>query len=97
MTKLRLLIYLVPLALVAGIFIAREKFRPQPSLSSMYRCPDDYSTFEESAAAFDGWTKTFFDDYPDASLGDLSRARRDFYVEHNCAAALKRYDDHPPN
>jgi len=61
------------------------------------KCPEDYGSDDESItqknADFDKWTKEFYENYPDASLSDLSEARYDFYVKNNCVVAIKRYND----
>jgi len=57
------------------------------------RCPDDYTNSEERIASFDKWTKEFYDNNPDASFADLSDARKQFYVDHDCQEALQRMED----
>lgn len=61
---------------------------------SSAKCPDDFKNSDEKVAAFDKWTKDFYYKNPDASYTDLSEARRDFYIKHNCTEALKRHDDY---
>ena len=55
-----------------------------------FKCPSEYSTFEESVAAFDSFLEDYFNRNPNASIADASTARRNFYVEHNCTEELKR-------
>ena len=57
-------------------------------------CPDDFKDPEEEIASFTAWVKEFTEKYPNATNSDLAEARRSFYVENNCAEALKRHDDY---
>src|SRR3989344_5847650 len=61
---------------------------------SSAKCPDDFKNSDEKIAAFDKWTKDFYDKNPDASFTDLSEARKAFYAKHNCTEALKRHNDY---
>lgn len=56
-------------------------------------CPDDFATFEESVVAFDEWLVTYLEMNPQASMPEMVAARKQFYVENNCAAALERFKD----
>lgn len=67
--------------LIALVFF----FRPEP-----FKCPDEYENAADRSAAFERWTNEFYDRNPDASLSEMAAARRSFYVEHGCAAALER-------
>ncbi len=60
------------------------------SSSALAPCPDDFATSEESTAAMNAWTNSYFDTHLDASMGDWARARRQFYVDNHCIAALER-------
>lgn len=60
---------------------------------SSAKCPDDFKNSDEKVADFDRWTKDFYDKNPDASYTDLSDARKQFYVDHNCQEALTRLED----
>lgn len=71
------------LAGVAGVYFAK---------TSATICPDDFNTSEESAAAFDQWAKEYSDTHPGAQIADMTAARREFYVQHHCTAALARFD-----
>ena len=59
------------------------------------RCPDDYGDNDagsaEYLAAMEKWTNAFYDTHPDATLEDWAAARRQFWVDHGCQAALERY------
>ena len=57
-------------------------------------CPDDFKDPKQEIASFSEWVKEFTEKYPNATNSDLSKARRDFYIENNCTEALKRYDDY---
>lgn len=56
-------------------------------------CPDDYATFEESSAAFDDWLVTYLETNPQASIPEMTQARKQFYIENNCIAALERFEE----
>ncbi len=60
-------------------------------------CPEDFPNTdagdEQRMSALDNWSKEFHSSYPDATVGGWATARRQFYVDNNCAVALKNYDD----
>jgi hypothetical protein len=56
-------------------------------------CPDDYATFEESSAAFDEWLVAYLETNPQASVPEMTEARKQFYIENNCTAALERFEE----
>lgn len=56
-------------------------------------CPDDYATFKESSAAFDEWLVTYLETKPQASVPEMTEARKQFYIENNCTAALERFEE----
>lgn len=56
-------------------------------------CPDDYATFEESSAAFDEWLVAYLETSPQASVPEMTEARKQFYIENNCSAALERFEE----
>ena len=43
-------------------------------------------------ADIDKWTNAFFDEHPDASLSDWSKARYQYWVDNNCTEAIERYN-----
>ena len=55
-------------------------------------CPDDYATFEESSAAFDKWLVAYLETNPQASVPEMTEARKQFYIKNNCTAALERFE-----
>ncbi len=61
------------------------------------KCPDEYSTdaagTAESNTAFYKWTNDFYDNYPQATVADWSKARVQFWVDNDCKAALQRYKE----
>ena len=57
------------------------------------KCPDDYATFEESSAAFDEWLVAYLETNPRASVPEMTEARKQFYIENNCTAALERFEE----
>ncbi|MEI6863877.1 MAG: hypothetical protein WCK46_00685 [Candidatus Adlerbacteria bacterium] len=65
--------------------------RNTTAVADSLRCPSQYSTDAEAAAAF----KTFSDDYyanhPNATMGEMLQARIDFYTTHHCTEELQRY------
>lgn len=73
------------LALVAIVVVWSSSNKPV--------CPDDFKTFKESSAAFDHWAKQYFSMHPNASLTDMTVARKQFYIAHNCTAALERFKE----
>lgn len=56
-------------------------------------CPDDYATSEESSAAFDEWLVAYLETSPQASVPEMTEARKQFYIENNCRAALERFEE----
>jgi hypothetical protein len=81
-----------PYILIAGVVLVigavfafgnKEKFL----------CPDDYATADDQTAGMVAWENHFFDQHPDASLTDMAEARHQFYIDHNCTAALQRYNE----
>ena len=58
--------------------------------SSKAKCPDDYKNPDDAVAAFDVWTKNFFENNPDASLDEMAQARIQYYLNNGCKAALER-------
>lgn len=57
-------------------------------------CPDDFKNPKQEITSFSEWVKEFTEKYPNATDSDLSKARRNFYIENNCTKALKRHDDY---
>lgn len=61
------------------------------------RCPDDYGTDDAGSADYlvsmDKWTNEFYDTHPGATLADWASARHQFWIDNNCTAALKRYEE----
>ncbi len=55
-------------------------------------CPGDFKTFEESAEAFDEWLVAYLEAHNDASMSDVSVARKQFYIDNNCTEALERFE-----
>lgn len=81
------LLYICLLTILAvGIYFLATYNNP-----NALKCPDDYATNEEQVAAFDKWTNDFYDANPEATITDWSAARRQFWVNNNCTAALQRY------
>lgn len=60
------------------------------------KCPDDYPDTDagsvEYLADFDKWTNDFYDNHPDAPLGDWNKARYEFWVKNGCTEAIERYN-----
>lgn len=56
-------------------------------------CPDDYASFEESSAAFDEWLIAYLETNPQASVPQMTEARKQFYIENNCTSALERFEE----
>lgn len=78
---------------LAGYFYLLKVSVKIPALSDL-KCPDDYKNTADSVAAFDVWTKDFYDKNPAATLDDFNTARQEFYKNHNCTEAIKRYNDY---
>ncbi len=57
-----------------------------------FLCPDDYATAEEATAGMVAWENNFFNQHPGADTTDMVNGRLDFYHQHNCIAALQRYE-----
>jgi len=61
------------------------------------KCPDEYGTDDASSAEyladFDKWTNNFYDNHPDATLSEWSKARYQFWLDNDCAQAIKRYNE----
>ncbi|MEK7606269.1 MAG: hypothetical protein AAB458_01595 [Patescibacteria group bacterium] len=59
-------------------------------------CPDAYGQDDAGSAAYlastDKWTNDFFDHHPDADMTDWAQARRQFWIDNHCTAALERYE-----
>lgn len=68
-----------------------------PAPNGRAKCPDDYPNTDTGSAEylkdFDEWTNNFYDKNPNATLPDWSRARYQFWIDNNCAEALKRYNE----
>lgn len=58
--------------------------------SDGYLCPDSYQTDDEATGAMNAWTTAYFDNHPNATIAEWGEARRQFYIDHNCTAALQR-------
>lgn len=71
-----------------------EKIMESVDPNPLAKCPQDYENSDEKIAAFEKWTNDFYDKNPNASLGDFSEARKDFYIQNNCKEALQRYEDY---
>ena len=72
--------------ILAGFSFVQNGYKLKPI------CPDDFKDPKEEIASFAKWTNNFYNNNPNVSMGEMSEARRDFYVENNCTAALKRHD-----
>ena|SRR5258708_2401280 len=85
------------LLLVTASFLVFGYFKIRPSVQdriyAQLKCPDDYATENEQMAAVDLWTNEFYDQHPGATLSGWSAARHKFWVDNNCTAALKRYEE----
>ena len=57
-------------------------------------CPDNFKNSEEKTTAFENWINDFYDNNPNATIAEMSKARRNFYIKNNCTEALKRYEDY---
>ena len=57
-------------------------------------CPDDFKDSKQKIALFTEWGKEFWENNPNATVRDFSKARVNFWKENNCTEALKRYDDY---
>lgn len=60
-------------------------------LSDNLLCPSAYPTAEEATASFQTFSNNFYNAHSGASVGDLLKARYDFYVSHNCTQELAAY------
>lgn len=83
-----LLLIIVPLILAFVVFVKND-FKMDSSL-----CPDNIENSEEKIAAFDNWTTEFYNNNPDATISDLSKARKDFYAKNGCTEVLERMKDY---
>jgi hypothetical protein len=88
--KQKLSRYILPtgaVMLVIGVY-----FVSQAHIARGYKYPDDYATAEEETAAIDSWTNSFYDSHPGSTLRQWADARHQFWIDHNCRAALQRYE-----
>ena len=76
--------------LSAFIFFMHKKLALSFTPTAAFLCPDDYKTSDEATSAMNAWMNNFYDAHPDATITDLSNARYQFYIDHNCTAALAR-------
>lgn len=79
--------------LILVIFIAGAV-----AVNSVYKsnnpiCPDDFNDIDQQAAALDKWLDGFYENNPDATIADMTKARKDFYIKHNCKEARQRHGD----
>ena len=79
----------IPVAVIRS-WLELEEFSAS---SDTERCPDDYTNAKDMATAFEIWMNKFYNANPSASFDDMALARRNYYKEHNCAAALQRLND----
>lgn len=77
------------LGLLMAVLVGINRFYPDNPV-----CPDDFKDSEQKITSFSEWVKDFAKKYPNATNSDLSKARRNFYIEHNCKEAPKRYADY---
>jgi len=64
--------------------------------ATLAKCPDDYGTDDagsaEYLAAINKWTNDFFDAHEGATMIEWAQARRQFWIDNNCTAALESYE-----
>ena len=84
------------LILVILIALTVLYFHYGPASNKLSRCPDDYADtdagFNEKMADMNKWTNDFYDNHPNATLGDWNKARYQFWVDNKCTKALERYN-----
>jgi len=56
-------------------------------------CPDDFEDISEEFLTFYDWWKNFIANNPNASMLEMLRERRNFYVKNNCIEAIKKHDE----
>jgi hypothetical protein len=95
MQKNRLLyisILIILVALSTAFYVSKRG-----TLRTHQKCPDDYAKTDAGMVEYkkdmDKWTNAFFDTSPGATLSDWSKARYQFWVDNNCAAAIQRYKE----
>ena len=90
-------LFIVVLILIFGLPIFYYAIQPIDNKDrefSELKCPENYENSDEKMAALKKFSDYFYDNHPDASIGDFLDARHDFWVERNCTASIKGYNDY---
>lgn len=74
--------------LIEGI-IAEEMLKNKESSA----CPNDFTSIGEEFISFSEWWEDFTANNPKASMPEMLRERRKFYVENNCMEDLAIHDE----
>ncbi len=77
------------LAVITTVIVVSARF-PSHQIADNLLCPTQYPTAEAATAGFQSFSDQFYAARPNATLGDMLRAREDFYVSHNCTVELQR-------
>jgi len=82
---------------VIFIALAILYFHYGPAPNKLSKCPDDYldtdAGFNKKMADMNKWTNDFYDNHPEATLGDWNKARFQYWIDNNCVKALERYNE----
>jgi len=80
---------LIVLAVATGVLFVNYGYKANKPI-----CPNDFPTSEERVTTTIKWIDDFYNNNPNASVVELSKARVDFYIKHNCKEALQRFEDY---
>lgn len=96
------LVVLVGIVIFLALSNSKDSINTEPSvregdareLYAHLRCPDDYPTSEDRQVGFQEFVDIYTQNYPQGSNVELMTARRQFYHDHSCVAALQRIADY---
>lgn len=93
--KKAILFIIIFLGIITTAYFSSKPTQTQNT--TLQKCPDEYANTDRGSAEylkdFDLWTNDFYDNNPEATLADWSKARYNYWVENDCQAAIARYNE----